>query len=172
VGQPVTFTATVTGGTIPNGELVNFSDGTSFLASAPLSSGKATYTTSSLSAKTHAMRATYVGDSQFISSTGGVQQVVQPYPTTTALSSSPNPSTFGQTVTMTATVKSAGPATPTGRVVFNDGTTWIGAANLSGGVATTTTSKLAVGSHSITAAYGGDSVSGKSTSPVVNQVVQ
>ena len=173
VGQPVTFTANVTSndGPIPDGELVKFYDGTTLLASVPLASEKATFTTSTLSARKHGMKATYVGDTKFATSTGLVTQVVELYSTTTTLTCSPNPSSFGQTVTMTATVKSAGPNVPTGKVTFYDGTTWIGAATLSGGVATITKSNLAVGTHSITAAYGGDSMSAKSTSPTVNQVV-
>ncbi len=173
VGQPVTFTATVTSkyGAIPNGELVKFYDGSTLLASVALSSGTATYTTSSLTAKSHGMKAVYGGDSTFATSTGFVTQVVEHYSTTTTLTCNPNPSNVGQAVTMTATVKSAGPVTPTGKVVFFDGTTRIGSATLSGGAGTITLSKLASGTHPITATYDGDSNSATSTSAVVNQVV-
>lgn len=173
VGQSVTFTATVTSkyGTIPNGELVKFYDGTTLLTSVALNSGKATYTTKTLVAKTHGMKAVYAGDTNFATSTGFVTQIVQLYPTTTALMCVPNPSTFGQAVTMTATVKSSGSATPTGKVTFTDGTTWIGTGILSGGVATITRSNLAVGTHPITATYSGDSNSASGKSAVVNQVV-
>jgi hypothetical protein len=91
--------------------------------------------------------------------------------TTTALSSSPNPSAYRQAVTFTATVTSAGP-TPTGKVKFMDGTTTLNSVTLSGGVATLTTSKLAVGTHPITAQYSGDADNNKSTSSVLDQVVQ
>jgi hypothetical protein len=57
-------------------------------------------------------------------------------------------------------------------VKFLDGTLGIGSATLSGGVAKLTKSNLAVGTHPITAQYLGDAVSAKSTSSVVNQVVQ
>jgi hypothetical protein len=53
-----------------------------------------------------------------------------------------------------------------------DGTTKLGAATLSGGVAMLTKSLFAVGTHPITAQYIGDAFSVKSTSSVVNQVVQ
>ena len=43
---------------------------------------------------------------------------------------------------------------------------------LSGGVATLTTSKLAVGTHPIMAKYLGDADNATSTSPVLDQVVQ
>jgi hypothetical protein len=173
VGQSVTFTAMVTSthGAIPDGELVTFYDGMAALASLPLSSGTAAYTTSSLSAKTHTIKATYAGDPTFKPSTGFVTQVVNKYPTTTSLTSSPNPSHSGQAVTFTAQVTSTGPA-PTGKVKFLDGTLAIGTATLSGGVAKLTKSTLAVGTHPITARYLGDTVSSTSTSSVVNQVVQ
>jgi hypothetical protein len=174
VGKPVTFTAHVTAasGTIPNGEMVTFYDGTTTLASVALTSGTATYNTSSLLAKTHTIKAIYSGDVYLKTSTGVVTQVVEKYSTTTTLASSPNPSNFGQAVTFTAHVTFTGPSAPTGKVTFKDGTTGIGSAILSGGVAKLTKSTLAVGTHTITATYIGDTVNAKSTSPVENQVVQ
>lgn len=174
VGQPVTFTATITStyGAIPNGELVTFYDGTITIGTNTTASGVATFTTSSLTAKTHTIKATYSGDPNFKPSTGSVIQVVEKFATTTSLTSSPNPSQFGQAVTFTAHVTSTGPA-PTGKVKFLDGTTGIGLATLNGsGVAKLTKSTLAVGTHPITAQYLGDAFSAKSTSPVRNQVVQ
>jgi len=91
--------------------------------------------------------------------------------TNTTLSSSLNPSHYGQAVTFTVTVSSAGPA-PTGKVKFFDGTTGVGTVALSGGIATLTKSKLALGTHSITAQYLGDAFTAKSASPVVSQLVQ
>jgi hypothetical protein len=174
VGQPVTFTATTTStyGAIPNGELVTFYDGTITIGTNTTASGVATFTISSLTAKTHTIKATYSGDPNFKPSTGSVIQVVEKFATTTRLTSSPNPSQFGQVVTFTAHVTSTGPA-PTGKVKFLDGTTGIGLATLNGnGVAKLTKSTLAVGTHPITAQYLGDAFSAKSTSSVVNQVVQ
>jgi hypothetical protein len=174
VGQSVTFTATVTSqyGKIPDGELVTFFDGTTTLGSVALAGGKAAYTTASLSGKTHTIKATYIGDTIFKSSTGVVTQVVNKYTTTTALSSSLNPSHYGQAVTFTATVTPSGPYPLTGKVKFWDGTVGIGTATLTEGVAKLTKSKLAMGTHPITAQYLGDATSDKSTSPVLNQVVQ
>jgi hypothetical protein len=174
IGQPVTFTAKVTWtyGTVPDGQLVTFFDGTTTLGTGGTTSGVAKFTTSSLAVRTHYdIKATYPGDATFKSSFGTVTQVVNKYPTTTTLSSSLNPSQFGQAVTFTAQVTSAGPA-PTGNVKFLDGTLAIGSATLSGGIAKLTKSTLAVGSHPITAQYSGDAASYNSTSPVVNQVVQ
>jgi len=173
VGQPVTFTATVTStyGAIPDGEIVTFFDYTTAMGTGATASGVATFTTSSLTAKTHTIKATYAGDIKFKPSTGLVTQVVEKYPTTTTVTSSLNPSQFGQAVTFTAHVTSTGPA-PTGKVKFLDGTTGIGSATLSGGVAKLTKSTLVVGTHPITAEYLSDAFSAKSTSAVVNQVVQ
>ena len=175
VGQPVTLTATTTSnfGVIPDGESVTFYDGTTAIGTGATASGVATFVTSSLNAKTHTIKAIYSGDPRFKLSSGAVTQVVEKYATTTALHSSLNPSHFGQAVTFTARVNSTGPSTPTGRVKFLDGTTGIGSATLNGnGVAKLTKSKLAVGTHAITSQYLGDDFSEKSTSPVVNQVVQ
>ena len=88
--------------------------------------------------------------------------------TTTALSSSPNPSSTGQAVRFTATVTGIA---PTGTVTFYDGGTQIGAATLAGGTASITTSSLATGSHSITARYSGDGNNDASTSAAVLQTV-
>jgi hypothetical protein len=80
-------------------------------------------------------------------------------PTTTSLSSSTNPSTFGQPVTLTATVSADSGATPTGTVDFEDATTGqsLGTATLqlTGGLdqATLTVSSLTAVSHTITALY-------------------
>ncbi len=94
--------------------------------------------------------------------------------TSTGLTSSLNPSILGQSVTFTATVSvvSPGAGTPTGTVTFMDSSTTLGTGTLNGsGVATYTTSVLAVGSHSITAVYGGDSNFIASTSPALTQKV-
>jgi len=173
IGQPVTFTATVTWtyGTVPDGEMVTFFNGTTTIGTGATASGVAKFTTSSLTVGTHSIKATYPGDAEFKPSTGSVMQVVEKYPTTTTLTSSLNPSQFGQAVTFTAHVTSTGPA-PTGNVKFLDGTTGIGLVTLSGGVAKLTKSALAVGTHPITAQYLGDAASSTSTSSVVNQVVQ
>lgn len=92
-------------------------------------------------------------------------------PTTTTVQSSMNPSVYGQPVTFIANVSTTGSSTPTGTVTFLDGTTTLGTGNLSGGVATFPTTLLSVGSHSITASYGGSSSFAASASGVLIQVV-
>jgi hypothetical protein len=95
--------------------------------------------------------------------------------TMTALTSSANPSKFGQAVTFTATVTvkpGFATGTPTGTVSFFNGTISIGTSSLNGGVATLTTSTLPVGTDSITAKYSGDTNFTSSTSPALQQLVQ
>src|SRR5271167_2460673 len=66
--------------------------------------------------------------------------------TTTVLSSSPNPSTYGQAVAFTAVVSSSVGAPPDEETVsFMKGKTVLGTGKLSGGSATFTTSTLTGG---------------------------
>ncbi|HSS41361.1 MAG TPA: Ig-like domain repeat protein [Solirubrobacterales bacterium] len=90
------------------------------------------------------------------------------------LASTPNPSTFGQKTTFTAKVIPAakGAPAPTGTVTFSEGSTNLGVANLSKGVATFSTSALAAGTHPVIGTYGGDSDFGPSQSAPVGQNVK
>jgi Bacterial Ig-like domain (group 3)/Autotransporter beta-domain len=87
---------------------------------------------------------------------------------TTTLASSLNPSIFGQSVTLTATVSSAD---LTGSVTFMDGGTTLGTGTVTNGVATLTTSTLAAGTRVITAAYSGNANTAGSTSSALRQSV-
>jgi Bacterial Ig-like domain (group 3)/FG-GAP-like repeat len=92
-------------------------------------------------------------------------------PSTTSLSASAASVTAGASVGLTATVSGTGGA-PTGTVTFLDGSTKLGTGALSSaGQATYSTSSLAVGAHSITAAYGGDANFAASTSSAVTVTV-
>jgi hypothetical protein len=93
--------------------------------------------------------------------------------TTTALSSSLNPSNYGQKVTWTATVTAVGPIAPTGKVKFTWGSHFIGSATLdASGVATLTQSDLNADPYPLTATYEGDANNAPSTSAILSQVVQ
>jgi subtilase family serine protease len=87
---------------------------------------------------------------------------------TTTLASNHNPSTYGQSVTFTATLT---PSTATGTVNFFDGGASLGSSTISGGSATFSISTLKVGSHTITAAYSGDNNFDASTSQPVTQTI-
>ncbi len=91
-----------------------------------------------------------------------------------ALTSAPNPSTYGQKATFTAKVSPAtkGAPAPTGTVTFTEGSTNLGVATLSKGVATFSSSSLAAGSHTLVATYGGDSYFGPSQSAGLGQNVK
>jgi hypothetical protein len=114
-GQTVTFTATVTGsgsGT-PTGT-VAFFDGSTSLGQGTLSTSggisTATFSTAGLSAGTHTITASYSGDSNYLASSGSLQQTVNAATgtsTTTSVTSSANPQAVGQPVSWTATVTAA-----------------------------------------------------------------
>ncbi len=101
--------------------------------------------------------------------------VSPPKPTVTAVTSSGTPSLPGATVVFTATVQrnGAGTADPTsGTITFSDGATVLGTGSVGAThQATFSTAALAMGSHSITAAFDGDANFEASVSPVFTQVV-
>jgi hypothetical protein len=84
------------------------------------------------------------------------------------LATSASTAVSGQAITLTAKVT---PASATGTVTFNDGGTSIGSGTLSQGQAALTLSTLSVGTHSVTAAYGGDAADQASTSTAVTVTI-
>ena len=180
-GASVTFTATVTGSN-PTGT-VNFKDASTSLSgcSAVAVSGSgnsriAKCTTSALTAGTHSIVASYGGDgSNAASSSVALSQVVNSSGSSTSVATSLTPATVGTSVTFTATVTGS---SPTGTVNFKDGSSSIGgcsAISMSGSgnvrTANCVTAALAVGTHSITAAYSGDASNGGSTSSAISQTI-
>ncbi len=112
------------------------------------------------------------GNGQTLVGCGTVFKLTPAAATTTTLTSSPNPSTYGQAVTFTAKVTSKLGTPPDGETVsFMKGTTVLGTGTLSGGSASFTTSTLKVGTNAIKAVYAGDSNFAGSTSKIVSQVV-
>ncbi len=158
-GQAVAFTAEVIstlGAPPPDGEIISFMKGTTVLGTGTLSGGSASFMTSTLPVGTNVIKAVYGGDLNLPGSTSkAVSQVVSKATTTTALTSSLNPSNVGQSVTFTASVTPQLSGTVTGPVTFYDGTTALKTVSLSGEVAKFTTSTLASGTHTITATYNG-----------------
>ncbi len=90
-------------------------------------------------------------------------------PTTTVVTSSVNPSAYGQAVTFTATI--GGGTGITGTVTFYDGGLFLGTGTVSGTTATFMTAALTSGAHTISAAYGGSSVYSASASTALTQTV-
>jgi prepilin-type N-terminal cleavage/methylation domain-containing protein len=123
-------------------------------------------TTTSTPAGTYTITVKGTSGSTNITATGTL--TINKTSSTTSVATSSNPATYGQTVTFTSTVS---PSTATGTVTFKDGSNTLGTGTLSSGVATYATSALTVGSHSITAVYGGDSSYATSTSSILTQTV-
>ena len=90
------------------------------------------------------------------------------------LGSSPNPSASGQSVTFTAKVRGSVTTSPSpsGSVVFTNGTKTLGSATLTSGFATFSTSTLSKGAHSIVATYSGDGTFNPNRSAVLLQEVK
>ncbi len=174
-GQTVVFTATFTSSLAapPDGDPVTFEQASRVLGTGTLKGGKATFSISTLAVGRTAITAVYSGDVSFLGfrTSNGVSQVISKATSTTILTSSQNPSTEGRTVTFTATVVPQFSGTPTGTVVFYDGTTKLKDVTLSGGAAEFTTSKLTSGTHNITAKYDGSADFTDSTSPAVTHTV-
>ena len=174
-GQAVTFVASIQphAGNSASGT-VTFLDGSASIGTATVSSNSAQVTVSGLAPGSHSITASYGGNANLAGSTSGVlAQTINKAVTSTAVSSSLNPSTYGQSVTFTAAVQPASGGSPTGTVTFLDGTTQLGTGNLSGGSAqfTTAGTALIAGAHSITARYAGDANFAGSTSAVLTQTV-
>jgi soluble P-type ATPase len=155
-GAVVTFEATVGADTLgtPTGS-VTFRDGTAVLGTAGLDSeGRARFS-AELGWGSHAVSAIYSGDEIFGPSLGTVNQIIQAN-TATTLWITPSRSSFGEPVTLTATVRSAASGTATGEVTFSDSDRTLGVVALDdGGEARLSTPSLAAGEHLLRAEYGG-----------------
>ncbi len=171
VGTAVTLTGNLTSpGITPTGTLT-LRDGATVIASQPVSAtGGFSFSTSSLAVGTHTLSVAYSGDSDNSSAiSSAISVTIQQAPTATALGSSVNPGTFGQPLTLAASVVSNGSAM-TGTVTFFDGGTPLNTAPLAtNGTATLATSALNFGVHSITAVYSGDAQHAASTSTALSE---
>ena len=171
VGQPATFRFFAAARLVENfppspSGLVTFFDGLGggILGTAILlpalykDNNDVTFTTSSLSLGDHTIYAVLIGPSGPCPITPSASQRVNPppaSPSNTGIGSSANPSNYGQNVTFTATVARQGGGAVAGTVQFRvDGTDLSGPQTLDGvGRAFLSSSALAVGSHSVTAAF-------------------
>ncbi|HVV35819.1 MAG TPA: Ig-like domain-containing protein [Acidimicrobiales bacterium] len=162
----VTMTATVSP-TNATGSVTFTVDGASTFT-ATVSGGTATAMHAGFGAGPHSISAAYSGDTNYVGSTGTSSFTVDKAGTMTGLSSSPNPSVFGQPVTITGTVS---PSTAPGSVLFSDGASSLGSGTLSSGTASVTTSALSVGSHTLNGHYAGDDNYESSDASPITQVV-
>lgn len=158
----------------PTGTVTFFAGSTPLGSAALNGNGQASTTISTLTAGTYAITAVYNASTLFAGSTSAaITENVNGAMTTTSLVSAPDPSAYGQAVTFAATV--AVPQTagvPSGIVTFHDGSSVLGTGAVSAtGFATLSTASLSVGSHTITASYGGSANDNGSTSAPIVQVV-
>jgi hypothetical protein len=159
-GMPVTFAARVSarGGATPAGT-VAFMDGSVVLGYGTLTGGVAAYSTGTLPPGGNAIRAVYEGSATDApSSSLPLFQLVFAAPTTVSVFATANPATTATGVELVAQVfpSASGGNAPSGTVLFVADGNVVGAATVSGGVATFSTSVLGAGEHEITAVYGGD----------------
>ena len=151
---------------------MTFMQGTTILGTSTLVNGRANLLYRFTTAGSVSIIASYSGDQNYPTKNSlTLKQTINKYTTSTALTSNLHPSTYGQAVTLTATVSSAGP-TPTGTVTFKNGSVVLGSRTLNAdGVATSTTAKIPVGANTLTATYNGDALNGKSVSAAITQTV-
>jgi hypothetical protein len=171
LGDPVTFTATVTpslgGHGVPMGT-VTFYDYSTILGTASLNgaagTAQATFSASALTLGTHLISASYAGGGVFDGSSAALYQDVILVGTSMTLATSNPDSVLGDAVTFTATVTPSlgGHGVPMGTVTFYDYSTILGTASLNGAAgtaqATFSTSALTLGTHLISASYDGGGV--------------
>ena len=189
-GQPVIDTATVsvvTPGTGTPAGTVSFTDdgspvtGCQSLSLPSVAPLQVSCTQTYASSATHSIVASYSGDENDAGSTASLLQSVGQVPTQTNVASSSPTSTYGQSVTLTATVTPMVTASgiPTGTVTFYDFQTnpiaTVGVSAVAGtAIASADVSSLMAGFHPITATYNGDATFGSSTSsaPVTLNVAE
>lgn len=143
---------------------VQFLDGTTVLGTAPLTYTlnyhfyTAASTFGPFKPGPHALTAVFPGDTNYAAATSGIQNISIGLTTITVTPSATNVGT-GTPLTLTAKITPivASSTAVGGSVTFFDGTTAIGTAPVTGGVATLTTATLStVATHTITAVYSGD----------------
>jgi hypothetical protein len=158
--------------------VVDFYDGGALVASSSIVSGRATLTSSTLAAGSHAITARYrgLGDIPPASSAVFVQVVKgtnnNPKATVTTLTATPNPSTLGTAIDLVAMVTEA--TQPSGRVLLMVDDVVIGdpagqaITQLSGtsGRVTFTLSNVPHGRHKVTATYLGNASNRGSTNMI------
>lgn len=176
-GSTVTLTASLAAAAGPvEGQTVAFSlNGVSVGSAVTNASGIAALAGVSIggiAAGVHfaAIGASFSGAGALIASTAASAALtVTPGSTTTSVTASASTVDVLQPVTLTANVGPVAPAAgqPTGSVEFRDGGVVLGTAPANAATVTLTVNGLAPGSHTITAAYGGDgNFTGSTSAPV------
>jgi hypothetical protein len=163
-------------GTAPVGTTDGIGDAQSFVVTYQITPPGGAWTSADNGTYTVALGggavADLAGNAVAAGSLGTFSVAVNKTSTTTTVASSVNPSTYGQSVTFTATV-TAGSGTPVGKVNFKENGTIIATVTLdSHGQAVFTTSTLKVGNQNIQTVYTGSLKYSMSASPMLVQGVQ
>ena len=138
------------GTAVPRGS-VEFTANGAALGTVTLAAGRATLTTP-LGPGQYVISAAYAGDGVYPAASGTLTQVISGTVSGMALTASAPSSIFGQPVTFTAQLASAG----TGVVRFFDGLTLLGSAPLNAGTASLTVALPAAGARTVSASWSGD----------------
>ena len=139
------------------------------LGTEAVANGTATLATSFANAGSYSVTATYQGDSNNTASTSAAVNITVTADTSaTTLQASPSAGNVNGQITLKASVTGD---SPTGSVSFAAGSTSLGTATLTNGVATLQTSFAAAGSYTATATYKGDQNNSASTSSAVTIVI-
>jgi hypothetical protein len=189
VDQAVSFTAAVSGasGAAQFAGTMSFTDNGNAIAGCSAlkvgaTTGSATCSTSSLLRGSHAIAATYAGDTNFSTSSATLTQTVNAGTSSITLVSSPNPSIalnpngYNDRVGLTATVGPSAGVPLSGAVTFTDNGAPIAECqtgvpvNPANGTASCITSSLGFGSHTIQASYNSDNNFTASSSSVTQSV--
>ncbi|MHB1960104.1 MAG: Ig-like domain repeat protein, partial [Acidobacteriaceae bacterium] len=166
VGQSIGVSASVC--CSQNGT-VQFYDSTWNYANVATSGSGASSTFSASTPGTYQLYASWPGDTNYSAATSTPINVTFVMANSSvSLACTPNPADLGQAVSCAATVSGGANGES---VDFLDGATQIGAGTISSGVATFSTTSLAVGTHSLTAEYVGDGTYNPSTSNAVSESI-
>ncbi len=180
VNQGVTFTATASASTIgATGTVTIVDTGTQTAVGSCLlllNAASCSTTISTLSPGSHTLVASYSGDGTFAPSTSAPLVQVVLNGTTTTVTSSAAPAILGQSITFTATVSSTTTGTISGTVTFFDNGTQLGTpvtlgCTSKGCTATYSSSSLALGTHTISATYSGNTTFAGSSGSLTQYVI-
>jgi hypothetical protein len=169
---PITFSATVSSptGAPPTGTVQFKVDNANWNGPITLVAGKASTTVSGLSITSHALSATYNGDSNYAAAGPiFVGVTITQVKIGASVSLSPTVSAGGSCLSpqFVATVTGKPGTVPTGQVQLLDGSTAIAAGTLQNGRIVLAPHQLGSGAHSLTASYSGDKNYEPSTSPAL-----
>jgi predicted secreted protein len=143
-------------------------------ASASASNGVATISLSNLAVGTDSIVAVYAGNGSYAGSTSAaLTETVVLATSKISVSSATNPSYAGAPLILSATLTSNG-GIPTGNVQFLDGATNLGTApiNAQGVASLSVAGKFwTVGTHTLTAVYGGDADNAGSNSTPISEII-